>query len=95
MTRKQSEPEVYGEISIIVNLRPELIEIVFKDNGCGMSSMTQKKIFDPFYTTKEVGDGTGLGMAISFGIIEDHSGTLKVSSVVNKGSIITICLPVK
>jgi len=95
MSRKQSEPDICGEVSIVVNLNNDLIEIVFTDNGCGMNSVTQKKIFDPFYTTKDVGDGTGLGMAISFGIIEDHSGTLKVSSVINEGSIITICLPVK
>jgi len=95
MTRKQTEPDNSGKVTIIVNLNNDLIEIVFKDNGCGMSSVTQKKIFDPFYTTKDVGDGTGLGMAISFGIIEDHCGSLKVSSVINEGSIITICLPNK
>jgi len=52
-----------------------------------------EKIFDPFFTTKDVGKGTGLGMAISLGIIDDHKGTVKVSSKVDKGSTISICLP--
>ncbi|NQZ80016.1 MAG: hypothetical protein HRT52_03260, partial [Colwellia sp.] len=95
LTKQKNDPELSGKITITVTLHQELIEITFKDNGCGMNSITQKKIFDPFFTTKDVGSGTGLGMAISFGIIEDHRGTLKVSSMINKGSTITICLPIK
>mgnify|MGYP001942460413 CR=1 FL=1 len=95
ITKQQNEDELLGKITISVIKHQDLIEIIFKDNGCGMNSITQKKIFDPFFTTKDVGNGTGLGMAISFGIIEDHRGTLKVSSMINKGSTITICLPIK
>ena len=62
------------------------------DSGSGITPEIIDKIFDPFFTTKDVGSGTGLGMAISFGIIEDHNGILKVSSVINEGSIISICL---
>jgi len=58
-----------------------------------MNDITQKKIFEPFFTTKDVGSGTGLGMAISFGIIEEHGGTLQVNSVLGQGSTLTINLP--
>lgn len=68
-----------------------VIDIV--DNGQGMPREVRKKIFDPFFTTKPVGVGTGLGLSVSFGIIEKHQGTIKVSSEEGKGTIFTICLP--
>jgi two-component system NtrC family sensor kinase len=52
-----------------------------------------QKIFDPFYTTKEVGKGTGLGLSVSQGIVERHGGTIRVQSQVGKGSTFTIWLP--
>jgi len=55
-----------------------------------MTEQTINHIFEPFYTTKGVGSGTGLGMAISFGIIEEHGGSIDVESVVDKGTKITI-----
>jgi signal transduction histidine kinase len=58
-----------------------------------MPEHIKAKIFDPFYTTKEVGEGTGLGLSISHGIIEKHSGSIKVQSEEGKGSEITINLP--
>ena len=59
-----------------------------------MSEEVQKHIFDPFYTTKEVGSGVGLGMPISYGIIQKHNGTIKVKSELGKGTNFTIFLPV-
>ena len=69
--------------------------IKISDNGWGMDELTKQKVCEPFFTTKVVGNGTGLGMAISFGIIEEHGGMLKISSVLEKGSEFSIYLPVK
>lgn len=64
-----------------------------KDDGPGMSAVTLERIFDPFYTTKPVGEGTGLGMAIAYGIIQKHQGDIKIDSKIEHGSTFTIYLP--
>ena len=58
-----------------------------------MSEEVRRRIFEPFYTTKTVGQGTGLGLSISFGIIENHGGRITVDSVPGEGSTFTIRLP--
>jgi signal transduction histidine kinase len=69
-----------------------LIEI--EDNGPGMSSDVQKRIFEPFYTTKPVGQGTGLGLSVSYAIVtNNHHGTLEVHSQPGIGTCFTIRLP--
>jgi len=84
-----------GGVLTISTLKDESnIRILFKDNGEGMNEETKKKIFDPFYTTKEVGSGTGLGMSVSFKIIEDHKGWIEVESEENNGTSITVVLPI-
>jgi PAS domain S-box-containing protein len=70
------------------------IVIRISDSGIGIASEDLPKIFDPFFTTKPVGKGTGLGLSISYGIIKEHGGTLKVSSIPKEGTTFTICLPV-
>ena len=70
---------------------PETVEIVFEDTGVGIPPENLDKLFDPFFTTK--GGGTGLGMAVSYGIIRQHKGKIRAHSVPGKGSTITICLP--
>lgn len=67
--------------------------IEFKDNGFGISEEIQKKIFNPFFTTKEVGKGTGLGLSVAKKIIEEHKGTVEVESKVGAGTIFRIKLP--
>ena len=57
-----------------------------KDHGVGISKENLYKISDPFFTTKPVGKGTGLGLAITYKIIEDHNGSVNVSSKLGKGS---------
>lgn len=64
------------------------------DNGIGMSKAVKEKIFEPFYTTKEVGKATGLGLSISYGIIESHKGRIDVSSEEGKGTTLSIKLPI-
>jgi len=68
------------------------VEIRIKDTGKGMSAEVKQKIYDPFFTTKEVGEGTGLGMAIVFNIIKEHSGKIEVISEEGKGSEFIITL---
>ena len=71
-----------------------LVEIAVRDNGCGIPEANLQRIFDPFFTSKEVGKGTGLGLSVSYGIIKSHGGAIKVESVVGSGSTFHIFLPV-
>ncbi len=81
-------------MSMTVKDEGEMVRIEITDNGIGMDWSTQKKVFDPFYTTKGVGKGTGLGLSISYYIItEQHNGSLKVISTPGKGSTFIIHLP--
>lgn len=73
--------------------RSIIIEV--QDNGCGMNSEIQSKLFAPFFTTKEVGKGTGLGLYVSYGIITRHGGRLEVSSQPGEGTVFKIDLPVQ
>lgn len=69
------------------------IKIIIKDNGKGMSREVQEHMFEPFYTTKEVGKGSGLGLAISYGIIEKHHGNIDVISEPGHGTEFILSLP--
>lgn len=79
-------------ITITTNNVENGMEIKIKDSGKGMSNEVKQKIYDPFFTTKEVGEGTGLGMAIVFNIIKEHSGKIEVLSEEGKGSEFIITL---
>jgi two-component system NtrC family sensor kinase len=71
-----------------------MVEIAIKDTGCGIPEANLQRIFDPFFTSKEVGKGTGLGLSVSYGIIKAHGGGIKVESVVGAGSTFRIRLPI-
>ncbi|OYT17137.1 MAG: hypothetical protein B7C24_04220 [Bacteroidetes bacterium 4572_77] len=71
-----------------------MILIQICDDGIGMDSETQKRIFEPFYTTKEVGKGTGLGLSVVAGIIKQHSGIIEVKSQFGKGASFLLYLPI-
>ena len=64
-----------------------------KDTGTGMTEETKSRIFDPFFTTKPVGQGTGLGLAISYHIVKAHGGEIRVSSIPDRGTSVTVQLP--
>ncbi|MCJ8280623.1 MAG: ATP-binding protein, partial [Rivularia sp. ALOHA_DT_140] len=70
------------------------INIIIKDNGCGIPPEIQKKIFDPFFTTKPINVGTGLGLAICYQIIQAHQGNIEVKSEPGYGTEFTIEIPV-
>lgn len=84
-----------GTIHVRTYKDEENIYTDITDDGAGMDKLTMKKIFDPFYTTKEVGKGTGLGLSVSFGIVKKFNGDILVESKLNEGSKFTIKLPVK
>jgi two-component system NtrC family sensor kinase len=69
------------------------VEIRISDTGSGISPDHMDKIFDPFFTTKAVGKGTGLGLAVSAGIVQRHEGTIRVQSKQESGTTFTIWLP--
>ena len=72
----------------------DCIEIEISDTGHGIKEEDLEKIFDPFFTTKETGHGVGLGLAISYGIIKEHKGSILVESVVEKGTTFCVKLPI-
>jgi len=69
------------------------VKVEVTDTGIGISEGHISKVFDPFFTTKDVGSGTGLGLSICYGIINQHNGTLEISSDEGKGTKVTIKLP--
>jgi signal transduction histidine kinase len=69
-----------------------LIEVC--DTGSGIPPAVLPRIFDPFFTTNREGEGTGLGLSVSLGIVERHGGKILVDSEVGKGTTFTLCLPV-
>ncbi len=70
------------------------VEILVKDNGCGISPENMEKIFSPFFTTKPAGKGTGLGLSICYGIIDNMEGVMEASSEKGKGTSFVIRLPI-
>ncbi len=70
-----------------------MVVIRVKDSGPGIPAEKIKKIFEPFYTTKSVGEGTGLGLAICYGIAEDHGGRIEVTSELGKGTEFSVYIP--
>lgn len=89
----QAIGEQEGLITISTRAHEDKVQISISDNGPGMDESTKKRIFEPFYTTKEVGKGTGLGLSISYGIIQQHGGSIQVESEEGQGARFTILLP--
>jgi two-component system NtrC family sensor kinase len=72
-----------------------MVEISIVDTGCGIPEANLKRIFDPFFSSKEVGKGTGLGLSVSHGIVRAHGGAIEVESKVGEGSTFRVYLPLE
>jgi len=81
-------------LSIMTRKDRGKVHIVISDTGQGMSEDTKQRIFEPFFTTKPAGVGTGLGLSVSYGIVQGHNGTIAVDSTPNVGTTFTVTLPV-
>ena len=82
-----------GEVRITTRSGDTHVTVSISDTGSGIEKEHLSRIFDPFYTTKPVGEGTGLGLSISFGIVERHGGRITVDSTPGRGTTFTVTLP--
>jgi two-component system NtrC family sensor kinase len=88
-TRRSTEPRAPAQAAEPV----PMVVISIVDTGCGISEKNLQRIFDPFFTSKDVGKGTGLGLSVSHGIVESHGGFIEVESKVGEGSTFRVFLP--
>lgn len=84
-------PGVVGELIDLAPGRYACLAVT--DNGCGMDSQALERMFDPFYTTKAPGQGTGLGLAVVDGIVRKHEGRIRVTSTPGRGTTVRVYLP--
>jgi len=88
-TRRAAEPRPSAQCAEPI----PMAEISIIDTGCGIPEKNLRRIFDPFFTSKDVGKGTGLGLSVSHGIIEAHGGAIEVQSKVGEGTTFSVFLP--
>lgn len=88
--------EKEGTITITTRFcdKERQLSVAVADNGYGIEQKDLTRIFDPFFTTKPTGEGTGLGLAVSYGIVKSHGGDIRVESRIGEGSVFTVLLPV-
>ncbi len=84
----------HGTITLSTGTQEGWAWVQVDDTGCGMSDEVRRRIFEPFYTTKEVGKGTGLGLSLSFSIVQRHHGTIQVRSAPGVGSSFRVWVPI-
>ena len=94
LVNAQHAIEQKGSITLRTRKLGDQVEISIIDSGCGIPQKDLQRIFDPFFTTKAPGQGTGLGLAVSHGIVEAHGGSIDVASIVGEGSTFRVLLPI-
>jgi len=82
-----------GKLAVTTRVSGESVVMSVQDTGIGMAEQTRKQIFVPFFTTKDVGEGTGLGLPVVHGIVSAHGGRIRVESEVGRGSLFEVELP--
>jgi len=93
--KRNLTPEGYEPtVSISTHKVGDQVEIKVRDNGNGIPQNVLDKIFQPFFTTKPTGQGTGLGLSLAYDIVKRHGGELKVQTIEGEGSAFSICLPI-
>ena len=91
--KKKSDPAFELVVSVSTKKQDSFVLIIVSDNGSGIPPQILDKIFQPFFTTKPTGQGTGLGLSLSYDIVKAHGGELKVETVEGEGSTFIISLP--
>jgi two-component system NtrC family sensor kinase len=84
-----------GTIHVITKKQRDSVKLIVKDTGSGMTPEIKDKIFEPFFSTKPVGQGTGLGLSVVQGIVDSHNGQISVSTATGKGTKFEIVLPIE
>lgn len=97
LNAEYSMTESHGGGTLVITVRKdeETVKIAFSDDGSGISPESINRIFNPFYTTKEIGSGTGLGLSICYSIVTAHKGCISVQSEPGKGATFIVELPVR
>jgi len=84
-----------GKLTVRTYQEDSQLVVKIQDSGTGISDENVKRIYDPFFTTKKAGEGSGLGLSVSYGIIREHSGRINVDSTSGQGTTFRLHLPVK
>lgn len=91
----QAVQEKGGEVSIATSLADDSVVVKISDTGRGIAPENLHRVFEPFFTTKPIGQGTGLGLSTAYGIVEEHCGTIGVTSGYGKETVFTVRLPIE
>jgi two-component system NtrC family sensor kinase len=93
LTNAMDATPLGGRLRVVTQARPGHVELEVTDTGRGIPVEQQKRIFEPFFSTKAAGHGTGLGLSISAQIVREHQGRIEVTSAEGRGTTVRLLLP--